>query len=435
MANYSETNVIIKDFKTYWEEKAQKRRKSWASKAKRYADKHTGIYDIKKDVFLPIDYVDGFDLDDYKPTHYIGRNPIAVWKQGQFEFSERSLREAMVSYGADMTSFKMKVEHQSIIGKNAPEPNVSDYGIENFPNKVFRIEKLPNKVFYIEDRYRAWLKRIYEICTEVEICKLNYGQVSMIIRRYSTEGIPFAYYELIPCVQLVKSAMLIEETSFYTLNTATLLMEMASEYELRQEEEIYFAKKLKLRQMEAVTIDKIDFNLWEDKKLGIKLREYANSNKTCDEVLAAVLQPWKKGVRKFLDAMTECDKTGPFIERTLYMRMDLISGGLLKYMNDNGMNVVKVDIPSYSDTIMEYKGYRAFIYTEFVTWKFYFCLYADKDESIEWLKSKNIMSIELKKISYSAIAEYMKQMPSFIPTIEAFKDKVKQEYERLTNLK
>ena len=46
MANYSETNVIIKDFKTYWEEKAQKRRKSWASKAKRYADKHTGIYDI-----------------------------------------------------------------------------------------------------------------------------------------------------------------------------------------------------------------------------------------------------------------------------------------------------------------------------------------------------------------------------------------------------
>ena len=45
------------------------------------------------------------------------------------------------------------------------------------------------------------------------------------------------------------------------------------------------------------------------------------------------------------------------------------------------------------------------------------------------------MSIELKKISYSAIAEYMKQMPSFIPTIEAFKDKVKQEYERLTNLK
>ena len=165
------------------------------------------------------------------------------------------------------------------------------------------------------------------------------------------------------------------------------------------------------------------------------MREYANCNKTYDEVLAAVLQPWKKGVRKFLDAMTERDKTGPFIERTLYMNMDLISGGLLTYMNGKGMNVVKVDIPSCSNTIMEYKGYRAFLYTEFVTHKFHFCLYADKDDSIEWLKSKNIMSMELKKISYSAIAEYMKQMSSFIPTIAAYKDKVKQEYEKLTNQK
>ena len=47
MANYSETNVVIKDFKTYWEEKAQKRRKSWVSRVKRYADKHTGIKDAE----------------------------------------------------------------------------------------------------------------------------------------------------------------------------------------------------------------------------------------------------------------------------------------------------------------------------------------------------------------------------------------------------
>ena len=53
--------------------------------------------DIKKDIFLPIDYVDGFDLEDYKVSHYVGSNPIAVWKQGKFEFSESSLREAMVS--------------------------------------------------------------------------------------------------------------------------------------------------------------------------------------------------------------------------------------------------------------------------------------------------------------------------------------------------
>ena len=44
-------------FNEYWKEKAQKRRKSWAAKAKRFAEQHTQLEDIRKEVYLPLDLV------------------------------------------------------------------------------------------------------------------------------------------------------------------------------------------------------------------------------------------------------------------------------------------------------------------------------------------------------------------------------------------
>ena len=172
-------------FMKYWEEKAQRRRKSWAAKAKRYAEQHTQLENIRKEVFLPIDYAAGFDLDDYKVLHYTKKNPIVDWQSGwSFAFSEDDLRQAMEAEGADMSSFKMEVSwFQSLVGKEAPQPKVTGYN----PSWT------PNKVFDIRDEYHQWLKRMYEICTDVQTCKLTYGQVTMIIRRYTTEGIRQRY--------------------------------------------------------------------------------------------------------------------------------------------------------------------------------------------------------------------------------------------------
>ena len=170
-------------FKTYWEEKAQKRRKSWVAKAKRYAEQHTQLENIRKEVFLPIDSAAGFDLDDYKVLHYTKKNPIVDWQSGwSFAFSEDDLRQAMEAEGADMSSFKMEVSwFQSLVGKEVPQPEVTGYKLP------------PNKVYDIRDEYHKWLKRMYEICTDVQTCKLTYGQVTMIIRRYTTEGIRQRY--------------------------------------------------------------------------------------------------------------------------------------------------------------------------------------------------------------------------------------------------
>lgn len=403
----------MKDFDTYWEEKAQKRRKSWVAKAKRYAEQHTQLEPIREEVFLPIDYTAGLELDDYKVPHYTKTNPIVVWNQGQFEFSESGLRQAMEAKGADMSSFKMEVSQQSIVGKEAPQP------------KVWGYYSSTNKVYDNERRYHAWLKRVYEICTDVQTCKLTYGQVTMIIRRYTTEGIRFAYYEVIPCEQLVKSAMLMEETSFNRLNIATLLMEMAAEYELRQEELNYHAKKLKLRTMEAVTIEGIDFELWDDKKLEKKLKEYAEKDYPLDKVLAAVLQPWMRGVKLFMNAIIDSDCSRQNFYR--FYNTNRLLKDLLSHFQSIGLQDVKSYIPSCNEywIIMEYQGYRTIL--KYKNYKMYFYPYADEEEDLEnHCNSKRC--IELKKLTLSAFAEYLKLVPTYCPRIAAMKAKVKERY-------
>ena len=83
-------------FNEYWKEKAQKIRKSWAAKAKRFADRHAQLE------------------EDYKPGHFIKLNPLISWQDMNFRFSEEGLRAALKAEGADLNSFKMEVNRQSI---------------------------------------------------------------------------------------------------------------------------------------------------------------------------------------------------------------------------------------------------------------------------------------------------------------------------------
>ena len=284
-------------FNEYWKAKAAKMHKKWAANDKRFANEHAQIKRIREHVFLPLDYGGNFSFEDYKPAHYAQRNPIACWRELNFCFSEKELRSALESEGADMNNFKMEVTHQSIKGMEAPQPeNKWDTYPYSKPNKVYDYDKM----------HLAWLKRMYDTCTDVETVRLNYRQITMTIKRYSTEGMPFGYYELNPCDSLTKSAMLLQETDFYTLNVATLLMEMAAEWELRQEELNYYAKAMKLRAMEAaVTDDTIDFTLWDDKKLEQKIPEYVAKDYSLDKIINQVLRPWKAAVSKCFERATE----------------------------------------------------------------------------------------------------------------------------------
>ena len=289
------------NFNEYWKEKVAKRRKAWASKAKRYDEKHRQLEEIRKDVYLPLDFNAYYNLDDLIPLHFTEHNPIISWNKGVFSFSEESLRSAMTAQGADMGTFRMELENESIKGKAVPLPEDS-YGINEWKEYLgFK----PNKV-YDFDRYRFnWLLRMYGICTDMVTVRLYYEQASMSIRRFSNADRPFGYYEINPCEQLCHSAILLQESDFYTLDVATLLMDMAGEWDLRHEELNYYAKRLRLRSMEAATTDSIEFTTWEEKKIIKKTEEYIAKGYDLEKIVRQLLIPWGTAVKKYFDAQTE----------------------------------------------------------------------------------------------------------------------------------
>ena len=419
-------------FNEYWKEKAAKRRKSWASKAKRFADQHTQLEDIRKVVYLPLDYGVNFSFEDYKPGHFTKTNPIACWQDMIFCFSEDGLRAALEAEGADMSGLRMEVNRQTIKGKEAPQPKNR---WEQYP-----IGTMPNKGYDYERMYHAWLKRMYEIGTEVETMHLSYGQITMTIKRYSTEGVPFGYYELNPCEQLTKSAMLLQETDFYTLNVATLLMEAAAEWDLRQEELNYYAKKLKIRTMEAATTDSIEFELWEDKKLQKKLKEYAVKEYSLDQVLGLVLKPWIKAVGVFLKAVTERDikdNSQVLFARDCFYNLDFakrfVNEKLRSYLDCHGLKEVRAFIPSHSkeQVVIEHEGYRVLIKREMWPNRFVFYPYAFDDIFFE--SSGDRLHIDITPLTLSAIAEYLKQMPAINERIRKVIEKIENTYRELQN--
>ena len=384
----------MEDFKSYWKKKAAKRKKGWAAKNERYANEHTSIEQIKETVFMPIDYDRrGYDADAFIATYFKATNPLVKWNQGVFSYYESALREAMEAEGADLQSFKIEVSKACIQGQKAPEPKIIDYGHYEWKTGP------TNKVYDFEQKYHAWLKQIYKVCADVESLTITYHQAVMTIKRYTMPDVSFAYYEVNPCVQLMQSPLLMEETGFTVLNVAFLLMDMAAELELRQEELNYYAKNLKIRKMESVTTDSIDLESWKEKTLAQKL----------------------KAIKQFMEAVTERDNTDenlsiPLGKYVIWMS-DLLNKntfnlGLLAYLDQVGLHDVKAFVSDLSSDwiVLEYQGYRMIL--KYRDGKMYFYPNADDDEDFDIWNRSTKRCIELKRLTLSAIAEYLKQVPA-----------------------
>ena len=266
-------------FNDYWKAKAAKRRKAWAAKAKHFAEKHMQLEDIRSKLFFS--YVKREELLSLWNEHRTVQNPIARWDSNMhFSFSEQGLREAMQAAGADVSSLTMTIGKTNIVGQQPHE--ITHGGMLNLASNR---------------------RDLYEKYTNLETCTISYREVKMVIYRYTYQQQPFALYEFVPCLQLPISISRLEETSFSTLNIATLLMEIAAEYELRQEELNYHAKKLKLRTMKAIVAgDKIEYTLWDDKKLAKKVKEYKAKGYPRRHVEDLVLRPYKTAVKKYFNA-------------------------------------------------------------------------------------------------------------------------------------
>lgn len=350
-------------FNDYWKAKAAKRRKAWAAVAKRFAEKHTQLEEIRKKVYLPLDYDYRFSFEDYKEYHLVEQNPIVKWDQMKCHFTESGLRDAMATEGADLANLTMLVSRESIVGVEAPCPQNR---WEAYSANMI------SKVYDNESAHHAWLKRVYGICTDVETVRLTYGEVTMTIKRYSKEGIPFGYYELNPCEQLTKAAMMLQETDFNMLNVATLLMEMEATWKLRQEELYYYAKGLRLRTMEAaVATDEIEFTLWDDKKLAKKVEEYIAKEYTIHEVMEHLLRPYNAALNKYFDVAVyrTIRDTVPTLKNFEYYNSnnEYFFEQDLRPLLEAELDGVELEITGESDKTITitYQGYQCCLHTSY----------------------------------------------------------------------
>ena len=367
-------------FNDYWKEKSAKSKKSWAAKAKRFAQKHMQLEAIRSESVYEMKRKD--EVRSLLDEHRIVQNPIARWDSNMhFSFSEQGLSEAMQAEGADVSSLTMTISRKNIVGQ---QPHEITYG----------------DVLDVAGNRRD----LYEKFTDLETCTINYREVTMIIYRYTYLQQPFAMYELVPCKQLSISDLRLEETGFSTLNIATLLMEMAAERELRQEEFNYYAKKLKLRTMEAATIDSIEFELWDEKKLQKKISEYITKDYNIDKIIEQVSRPWKSAVKKYFDAA---------LERSLRNQVEtlekfsvrhscsdkFVEENLRPYLESVGLQEVELVVLGKTDVILKYQGANSRLLAHFN--KFFFYPNSCYDECFLVLTENTPLS---------AIADYLKMM-------------------------
>ena len=395
----------MKTFNEYWKEKAQKRRKSWAAKAKRFAERHLQLAAIRSEVVYSC--MDRIEVLSLLNEHRTVQNPIARWEPNMhFSFSEQGLREAMQAEGADVSSLTVAVSKKNIVGQ---QPHEIAYGD--------MLDLASNR------------RDLYEKYTDLEICTINYREVTMVIYRYTYLQQPFALYEFLPCKQLSFSNLRLEETSFSTLNIATLLMEIAAEYELRQEELNYHAKKLRLRTMDAALADGIEFELWDDKKLEKKVAEYVSKDYPVEKMLELVLRPWKQAITKYFRDITEQELQNPTEKLAAYsLRSDFpyyVKNVLQPYFDKLGLQEVKMWRPNEKSQVLYIKnqGYLA----KYNAWDDAF--YPNAHYSMCCIYG------ELNKSPLRALAYFLQKMPDICKKTDEVVIKVMHLYDRLMQQK
>ena len=380
----------------YCKQKRNKQRTKWDTRTKRYAKDRTPLDKVRNEVYKKIRYNHRDCL-----MHLVKHNPIVQWREREFSFSENALRDAMAVEGADLTLFEMKVKRQRLKeGEKIDLSKRCNYYYSNYTDE-------------------SWIDEFAKQCTDVETVKLTYGQATMVIKRYSIQGVPFCYYTLNPCEQLVGESMILNETDFSMLNIGTLLMEMAVEMEMRQEELAYHSKKLRLRLMASTVMDDvINFTLWDDTTLSQKIDEYISNGYNTEKIINLALRPWKSAINKYFD-LALLRMANESCLRFQKLSHDNPAKEIEKYLKEANLELCDVNLSGDTHSIIiSYQNYQCFAQISSTN---SICLIPTTCCCSETIKLPSTTPLEI-------FALFIKQMPTINKPANDYVDKVRQLY-------
>ena len=262
------------------ERDAQKRRDEFEEHYKTYIGRGYDLDKIKKTV--------NEELDLKFLRYYHGEsakfsnepNPIFSFCDGRMQFTEQGLRAALKKKGADLELLKMEIAE---IPSETAEYNTSLY----FKRK--------------------------DVMTQ--ICTITYDCIQMEIKRTYVKGSPFSHYTIIPAKEIPWyttrgnyhiHTLELTEQEFYFLDLATLLMDLALEYRLRQEEIAYHAKQMRILTMETTVLDEENIPLEpiDDATIESIIAECGNKGIDSDNTFKAIVQPWMDTISNYFMLMS-----------------------------------------------------------------------------------------------------------------------------------
>ena len=261
------------------ERDAQKRRDALGERYNAYIGRGYDLDEIKRDVNekLECKYLRFYLGESYKFKNE--PNPIVSFSDGKLQFTEQGLRAALKKKGADPELLKMETVE-------IPFEDDVYYGSLYFKRKdVMK-----------------------------QVCTITYDCIQMEIKRTYVKGSPFSHYTIIPAKEMwVNCNVIFEnelfnltEQEFYFLDLATLLMDLALEYRLRQEEIAYHAKQMRIHTMETALLDEeqIPLDPIDDATIESIIAECGNKGIDSGNTFKAIVHPWMDAISNYFMLMS-----------------------------------------------------------------------------------------------------------------------------------
>ena len=261
------------------ERDAQKRRDAFEERYNAYIGSGYDLDEIKKEV--------NKRLECKYLRFYLGEsckfknepNPIVSFNDGKLQFTEQGLRTELKKKGADPELLKMDI---------AEIPFEDD-------------------VYYASLYFKR--KDVMK-----QVCTITYDCIQMEIKRTYIKGSPFSHYTIIPAKEMWVNCNVIFESDlfnlteqeFYFLDLATLLMDLALEYRLRQEEIAYHAKQMRIHTMETALLDEeqIPLDPIDDATIESIIAECGNKGIDSGNTFKAIVQPWMDAISNYFVLMS-----------------------------------------------------------------------------------------------------------------------------------
>ena len=272
----------MKKILAHSEKDAEKRRAAFEERFAVFNGHHFSLEGIKQKVNpdLEIKYLNYYLGESYK---FSGKpNPIVCLTDGKFSFSEQGIRNALKKMGADLNQFKMNVQET--------ERDADDCTL------LVAYKKRKN--------------------VHAQVCTLTYKSIEMEITRWHVKDSPFGVFEIMPAKQMMcyvpkycnrnNRLFILRDDEFYLLDLPTLLLDLALEYQLREEEITYHTKQLRITTMQTSVLDEdhITLDAIDEATMERIIKESESKGLDKEQTFKVLVQPWMKTIHDYLVQMT-----------------------------------------------------------------------------------------------------------------------------------